>query len=290
MIQSFASGDVATVLAGEKASAAQVAKFRHQLGLDRPVLVQYGDYLWKALHGNLGHSYFGNQEPVVRILEEVMPMTIKVALYAILVASFFGVLLGTLASIRENKPEDWTVLSVSTLGVTIPTFVLAPILIYIFALRLDYLPQTWEIPLRGPEWKYLLLPVLILAARPAASITRLTRSSMVETLRMEFIRMAIAKGVPQTTLIFKHALRNAILPVVTSIGTNFGYLLTGSFIIERFFRLPGVGSKTIEAMQMRDTPVIQGCIIATGALFVFVNLVVDLAIPLIDPRVREGAL
>jgi len=290
VIQSFASGDVATILAGEKASPMMVEHLRHQLGLDRPLLVQYFDFLWKALHGDLGHSYFSTQQSVVSIIAQNLPMTMEIASIAIVLSAIIGILFGTIAAVYEERSQDWAILSLSTLGVTIPTFVLAPILVYIYSLRLDELPQTWEIPLRDAEWKYLLLPVIILAARPTASIIRLTRSSMVETLRQEFIRMAVAKGVPRGSLIFKHALRNAILPVVTSIGTNFGYLLSGSFIIERFFRLPGIGAKTIEAMQQRDTPVIQGCIIATGALFVLVNLIVDLSVPLLDPRVRDTAL
>jgi peptide/nickel transport system permease protein len=288
--QSLAVGDAATALAGDKATAAQVIELRHTMGLDRPFLIQFVDYLDKICHGDFGHSYFGQQQPVLKILETNMPVTMKVAFLAMILAAGVGILLGTLAAVYRGKFGDQSVLTISTLGVTLPNFVLAPILVYIFALKLDQLPQTWEIPLQGPEWKYLILPVCILAARPMAMLTRLTRASMIETLSQEFMRTAVAKGVPPIGLIFRHGLRNAILPVVTAIGTSFGFLLTGSFVIERFFRLPGVGFKTIEAIQLRDTPVIQGCVMATGALFIVVNLLVDIALPILDPRIREAQI
>jgi ABC-type dipeptide/oligopeptide/nickel transport system permease component len=174
------------------------------------------------------------------------------------------------------------------LGVTLPNFVLAPILVYIFAVKLDMLPTTWESDLRAPEWMYLLLPVVVLSLRPTALITRLTRASMIETLKQEFIRTAIAKGVPRFRLVTKYALRNAILPVITSIGTTFGFLLTGSFVAERVFTIPGVGSETIEAILRKDVPVIQGCVLATGIMFVVINTIVDLLLPILDPRIREA--
>lgn len=290
MIQSLASGDVANLLAGEKATHHQIEMIRAQYGLNKPLLVQYGHFLLNALQGNLGHSYFGAQPTVVSILKTTLPMTMTLAFSAIILAAVVAIPFGTIAAIKENKVADFSILSLSILAVTIPTFVLAPLLVYVFALRLDYLPQTWDNPLRGPVFYYLLMPVVILAARPTATLVRLTRSSVLETMRMEFVKLAIAKGVSPVRLYTKHILRNAMLPVVTAIGTNFGYLLGGSFIIEQFFRLPGVGSRTIEAMLSRDTPVIQGCIIATGALFVLVNLLVDIAVPLLDPTVRGSAL
>lgn len=288
--QSLAAGDAATALAGEKATPQQVTALRHELGLDRPFLVQYFDFLGKAIHGDLGHSYYGQQRLVREIIAANLPMTMTIAFDAMLLAAAVGILLGTLAAVRQGHFADRSVLTLSTLGVTVPNFVLAPILVYIFALRLDQLPQTWEVPLRDSAWKYLLLPVIILAARPMALLTRLTRASMIETMAQEFIRTAIAKGVPPLSLIFKHGLRNAILPVVTAIGTSFGFLLTGSFVIERFFRLPGIGFQTIDAISRRDTPLIQGCILVTGAVFILVNMAVDIMVPILDPRVRESGV
>ena len=214
----------------------------------------------------------------------------KIAFLAMLLAAAVGITLGTIAAVRETQWPDRGVLTISTLGVTLPNFVLAPILAYFFAIRLNWLPLTWEVNLRGPEIFYLILPVAILSARPMASITRLTRASMIETLHQEFIRLATAKGVPTFRLITRHALRNAILPVITSMGSQFGILLTGSFTVELAFQMPGVGMATIEAINQRDTPVILAAVLVTGAVFVLVNLAVDLMLPMLDPRIREAQI
>ena len=179
-------------------------------------------------------------------------------------------------------------LTISTLGVTLPNFVLAPILVYIFALKMDRLPQTWAVDRIAPDIVYMILPVIVLAARPMAMLTRLTRASMVDTLQQEFIRTAVAKGVSPAGVVFKHALRNAILPVITAIGTSFGFLLTGSFVVERFFVLPGLGREAIEAIQQGNVPVVQACILITGGMFISINLLVDLVQPILDPRIREA--
>jgi ABC-type dipeptide/oligopeptide/nickel transport system permease component len=238
--------------------------------------------------GDFGRSYYGTKEPVADVLKRSIPITSLIAFCAIVLASFVGILLGTIAAVFQNRIPDRSLLTLSTLGVTLPNFVLAPILQYIFAIRLNQLPLTWETELRAPIYFYLLLPVTILAARPAALLTRLTRASMIETMGQEFIRTAVAKGVPSGRLIVRHALRNAILPVITAIGTSFGFLLTGSFVIERAFAIPGIGSATIEAIQKGDMPVIQACVLVTGAMFIFLNLLVDLALPILDPRIRES--
>jgi ABC-type dipeptide/oligopeptide/nickel transport system permease component len=290
-----APGDPALVRAGDKASLQTIARIRHEMGLDRPWPVRYVDFIEKAVHLDFGTSYYGTQEPVGNIIKRDIPMTARTASCAILLATIVGILLGTAAAVRQNRFTDRTILAISTLGVTVPTFVLAPILVYIYCLQLNQLPQTWQ-PLAdqrastAPDWVYLLLPVVVLAARPTALLTRLTRASMIDTLQQEFIRTAVAKGVPPMRLIFRHALRNAILPVITAIGTSFGFLLTGSFVVERFFTLPGIGSETIDAMGRGDTPVIQACVILTGAMFIVVNLLVDVILPLLDPRIREAQI
>lgn len=284
----LAPGDPARYVAGEKATEEQYQRIREQMGLNKPLLERYGTYIGNISHGDWGTSYQGIHEPVADVLKRSVPMTAKVAVLAIVLASFIGITLGTIAAIRENRFADRSILTISTLGVTLPNFVLAPILVYIFAVRLNQLPVGWEVELRGPEWMYLLLPVIVLSLRPMAMLTRLTRASMVETLRQEFIRTAIAKGVPPFRIYTKYALRNAILPVVTTIGTTFGFLLTGSFVVERFFIMPGIGSKTIEAILSNDVPVIQACVLVTGFMFVVVNTLVDLALPILDPRIREA--
>ena len=290
LASALAPGDPARYIAGEKATEEQYQRIREQMGLNQPLPVRYGKYLLNLSHGDWGNSYQGIHEPVSDILKRTVPMTAKVALLAITLASFIGITLGTIAAIRENRFADRSILTLSTLGVTLPNFVLAPILVYIFAVRLDKLPVGWEVELRGPEWYYLILPVIVLSLRPTAMLTRLTRASMVETLRQEFIRTATAKGVPPFRLYTKYALRNAILPVVTTIGTTFGFLLTGSFVVERFFIMPGIGSRTIEAIQSNDFPVIQACVLVTGAMFVVVNTLVDISLPILDPRIREAQI
>jgi ABC-type dipeptide/oligopeptide/nickel transport system permease component len=191
-----------------------------------------------------------------------------------------------LGAIFEGRWVDKAVLTFGTLGVTIPNFVLAPILILVFALNLDLLPTSWSENRVAPDFYYLLLPVLTLSLRPMATLTRLTRASMIDTLGQDFIRLAIAKGVPRFRLYLRHGLRNAIMPVVTAIGTSFGFLLTGSFVVERAFTVPGMGSLAIEAIQKRDVPTIQATTLVAGFLFIFINLLVDLLQPLLDPRVR----
>lgn len=286
----MAKGDPARIIAGEKATEEQYQRIFVQMGLDKPIPIRYGIYLSGLMRGDLGKSYQGTHEPVSDILKRSLPMTAKIAVLSILLASIVGITLGTIASIRENRFADRSILTLSTLGVTLPNFVLAPVLVYIFAIKLNKLPVSWESELRGPEWMYLLLPVVVLSLRPMAMLTRLTRASMVETLRQEFIRTGIAKGVPPFRLVTKYALRNAILPVITTIGTTFGFLLTGSFVVERFFVIPGIGSKTIEAINSNDIPVIQACVLATGFMFVIVNTIVDLSLPILDPRIREAQI
>jgi ABC-type dipeptide/oligopeptide/nickel transport system permease component len=288
MADELAPGDAADILAGEKSTPAQVQELRHQLGLDRPWPERYIEFIGKAVHLDFGRSYFGTKREVRELILEKLPLTALVAFCAIILASIIGIAAGTIAGIYRTRPPDTVLLIVSTLGVTIPTFVLAPILVYYFSTVKDMLPATWETTMRAPLIYYLILPVTILAARPAALLTRVTRASIIDTLQQEFIRTAIAKGVPTRRLIFKHALRNAILPVVTVIGTSFGFLLTGSFVLESVFTIPGIGKDGIEAIVMGDMPRIQGITLVTGLLFVLLNLVVDVLLPLLDPRIREA--
>jgi peptide/nickel transport system permease protein len=283
-----APGDAATIEAGEKATPEQVERLRRQMGLDQPWPGRYAAYVGRAVQGDFGKSSFGVKEPVGDIVRRALPMTAKIASLSILLAAAIGVTLGTIAGLKQNRLADRAVLTISTLGVTVPNFVLAPVLVYFFGVQLNYLPLTWEVELVAPEYYYLILPVAILAARPAALLTRLTRASMIDTLNQEFIRMAVAKGVPRGRLIVKHALRNAILPVITAIGTSFGVLLTGSFIIEQAFALPGLGKETILAITRTDMPVIQACVLVTGSMYILLNLLVDLMLPLLDPRIRES--
>ena len=283
-----APGDAATIEAGEKATLADVQRIRHQMGLDRPWPVRYVETMVHAAQGDFGKSYTGIKEPVGKIIAEKLPLTAWLAALAIIVASAVGITLGTIAGVTRNRGPDRLILTLSTLGVTIPNFVLAPVLVFIFAVKMQQLPVGWAENRPEGDFYYLLLPVLILAARPAALIARLTRASMIETLQQEFVRTAIAKGVPRLKLYLRHALRNAILPVVTAIGTTFGVLLTGSFIVESAFNIPGIGLRTVDAIKSLDMPVVQACVFVTGALFITINTLVDLVLPLLDPRIRES--
>ncbi len=280
-------GDAANILAGDKATPQQVENIREQLGLNRAWPIRYVEFLGKAATLDFGKSYYGTKRNVREMILEKLPMTATLAITAIILAAIIGITFGTLASIYRTRPPDTAVLLFSTLGVTVPTFVLAPTLVYYFSTKMDLLPPAWETNLRAPVWMYLLLPVGILAARPSALLTRVTRASMIETMQQEFIRTAIAKGVPTGRLIFRHALRNAILPVITVIGTSFGFLLTGSFVLETVFTIPGIGQEGIDAILQGDMPRIQGIVLTTGFLFLLLNLLVDIMLPILDPRIRE---
>lgn len=284
----MAPGDAATLIAGEKATPAQVQRLRHEMGLDRPWPVRYVEFVGRATRFDFGTSYHGTKEPVSAIILRSLPMTLRLATLSIIFATLVGVTLGTLAGVFRDGWVDRTVLTLSTLGVTTPNFVLAPLLVYLFAVKLDYLPTTWAVRLKGPEYLYLILPVLVLSARTTATITRLTRAAMIDTLGMEFIRLAVAKGVPPWRVVLFHGLRNAILPVLTTIGTSFGFLLTGSFVVETVFTMPGLGYAGINAILQQDSPVILATTLVAGALFVLVNLAVDLVLPIVDPRIRES--
>lgn len=284
----LAPGDAARIIVGEKGSEAAYQQVRKELGLDLPIATRFVSFIGDAARGDFGRSYVGTREPVADKVKRNLPMTLRIAAWAILLATAAGILLGTLAAIKEDRWLDKVILTLSTLGVTVPNFVLAPVLVLIFAVNLDVLPTTWTSDRAASDFYYLVLPVTILSLRPMASITRLTRASMIDTLKQEFIRLAIAKGVAPFRVITKHALRNAILPVLTSIGTSFGFLLTGSFIIETAFTLPGLGREAIEAIQKRDIPTIQATTLVAGAIFILINLVIDVLLPILDPRIREA--
>lgn len=286
----IAPGDAALVRAGEKAPREAVERLREEMGLNRPWPVRYVEFLGKAAVLDFGDSIVGTRQPVRDTLARALPVTMRIAVLAILLAAIVGIALGTVAAINENRVADRAVLSLSTLGVTIPNYVLLPVLVYVFALQLDQLPTSWAPDGQrvAPDVFYLAIPVVVLALRPMATLTRLMRASMLDTLRQEFVRLAVAKGVPRWRLYTRHCLRNAIIPVLTAIGTSFGYLLTGSFVVENAYLVPGIGKAAIEAITQRDTPMILASVLVTGAMFVVVNLIVDLLLPLVDPRIRES--
>ncbi len=278
----LAPGDPIRMILGERSDPQAVAQVRRELGLDRPWYEQYARFVWNAVKGDFGISLY-NRRPVGDILRESFPATATLATLAILLAVTVGIPAGIVSAVWHNRlPDRLSMLGV-VLGISVPNFVLATLLILLFSVRLGWLPVAgWGAP------EYLLLPVVVLAARPSASIARFTRTSMLEVLQQDYIRTARAKGVPERMVILKHALPNALLPVVTVVGNAFGYLLTGSFIVETVFAVPGVGYKSIEAILRRDYPVIQATTLLFAFLFIVVNLLVDIIYTRLDPRVRFG--
>lgn len=288
-----APGDAATFRAGDKATYQQVEKLRETMGLNRPWPVRYVEFVGNAAQLKFGNSTQGTQQPIKDTLAKALPISMKIAAMAIVFAATLGILMGMWAAVKENKFVDKAILSFSTLGVTIPNYVLLPMLVLFASPKyMDVLPTSYELPdlQKAPEFFYLAIPIFVLALRPMATLTRLMRASMVDTLKQEFVRLAVAKGVSKARLYWKHCFRNALIPVLTAIGTSFGYLLTGSFVVESAYLVPGIGKTAIEAISQRDTPMILATTLVTGFLFIAVNLIVDILLPLVDPRIRESQI
>ncbi len=275
-------GDPARLLLGQRADIASVEALRKQLGLDRPLYEQYVNYLWRVLHGDLGRSFATNRD-VVETIAERIPATALLAVSAITLASILGILLGIFSALRANTWLDTTIMTTALLGISLPSFVTGLLFALLFGVLLQWLPISGYIN-RG--WEYLLLPMITLGVRPLSIIARLTRSSMLEVLHQEYIRTAKAKGLPQSAVLFKHALRNALNPVVTTVSAWFAALLAGTFFIEYIFNWPGIGTVAINAIEKLDYPVIQGVVLFTAVVFVIINLLVDIIYAFLDPKIK----
>lgn len=267
---------------------AMVEQLRRQYGLDQPLGVQYIRFLGRLLHGDLGRS-IQTQEPVLQAVLARLPATLQLAVAAMVVAVAIAVPAGVTAAARQHSVWDHAAVFGSLLGVSIPNFWLALLLMLIFSLELRWLPLSgmgdWQ---QGPGdvLRHLVLPAVTLGTSMAALLTRLTRSGMLEVLRQEYVRAARAKGLAQRVVIWRHGLRNALIPVVTVAGIQFGHLLGGSVIVETIFGWPGVGRLAVNAIWKRDLPVIQGTVLIFTLLFVLVNLAVDVLYACLDPRIR----
>lgn len=269
------------IILGQHADRERIQQLEHEYGLDRPPLVQYGNYVWNAMHGDLGRSFYNVNRPVTKMIAELFPTTAFLAGMAMAFAILVGLPAGIIAAINHNRWLDRTTLFGVLLAVSLPAFVLAPILVLVFAIRLQWLPPSgWDSTL------HYVLPVLVLAARPTALLSRFMRSSMLEVVRQDYIRTARAKGLSEARVLVKHAFKNAFLPVLTVIGNTFGFLLSGSFVVETIFTIPGIGYESIQSILRRDYPVIQGVALLVAAIFILVNLIVDILYAVIDPRVR----
>jgi peptide/nickel transport system permease protein len=281
LILQLVPGDPVQIMLGQTgASAAQMATLRHELGLDQPVWMQYWRFLTNALHGNLGMSIVQRQ-PVGSLILEQLPYTIQLTVAGMVVAVVVGMGAGVVAAIRPNSWVDGIVMVAATVGVAIPGFWLALLLIYAFAVYFQLLPATG-----GIGWKPLIMPAITLGLGGAAVIARLTRASMLEVLRQEYIVTARAKGVTGRAVLLHHALKNALIPVITVVGLQFGSLLSGAVIIETVFARPGIGRLAVDAILNKDYPLVQGTILVAAVAYVLTNLAVDLVYMFVDPRIR----
>ncbi len=281
-------GDPVAMMLGSEATGEQIAEVRARLGLDRPFQERMLDWYTRVLRGDLGESYFLSQS-VSEALVERFPITVSLSVLALMVAATLGILAGIVAGVRQGSWTDWTVMVMAMLGLSLPVFWLALNLIFVFSVKLGWLPTGGYVPLaKDPVGfvKHLALPGVTLGLVHAAVIARITRSSMVEVLRQEYVQAARAKGLRERTVVFRHAFRNALLPVITILGISTGELLAGSVITETVFNLPGVGRLIIDAVRRRDYPVVQGGILFITFSYLLVNLIVDLVYAWVNPRIR----
>ena len=274
-------GDPATMLVSHfGASARDIEILREQLGLNDPFLVRFGRFVWGAVQGDLGKSFQQNR-PVARILLENTPPTVLLTLLAVALATVMGVLTGILAAVRRGTWTDFLTMLASLLGISMPGFWLGLMLMLLFAVQLRWLPALGD-----QTWRGIVLPALTLALPASAIVARLTRSSMLEVLREDYLRSARAKGLRERTVIFRHALRNALISVITFVGLQFGLLLGGSVVVESLFSRQGLGQLVVAAVFARDIPIVQGWCLLVAATYSLVNLAVDLSYALVNPRIR----
>lgn len=305
-----AGGDPATLMLGSRADPDAIAELRAELGLDRPLWVQYVDFLSGAVRGDFGRSYRSNS-PVVAEIAARFPATIELAVAAMGIAVVVGVVVGTVAAVRRHTIFDYLSSAGVLLGISIPTFWLGIILIIVFGLWLRWLPISGRVDPRlgadpsvpfltvtsllqgnwavaGDAFRHLILPALTLAAWPAAIVARMTRASLLESLGQDYAHTARGKGLPERLIVVRHAARNALLPVLTVVGLEFGTLLGGAVVTETIFAWPGLGQLTVAAIGARDYQVIQGVVVLLAAVFVVLNLMVDVLYAVLDPRIRYG--
>jgi peptide/nickel transport system permease protein len=281
-------GDPAAIIAGDTATPEQLERIRTSLGLNEPLMTQFITWVGKILHGDLGVSLISNV-PVLNMIGQRLEPTISIALTTMILAIVVAVPLGVIAAWKHDTWIDRCVMGLSVLGFSVPVFVVGYVLVQIFAIELRWLPVQGFRSISkgfGPFFERALLPTLALSFIYIALIARMTRASMLDVLGEDYVRTARAKGIAEGSVLMKHALRNAAVPVITVIGTGFGLLISGVVVTESVFNLPGIGRLTVDAVLARDYPVIQGVILLTSALYVAINLLIDVAYTLLDPRIR----
>lgn len=280
-------GDPVVILFGMEVSQDELAKVRHELGLDRPLHIQYLSYIERALKGDMGRSIH-SKKPVWEEIKDRFPATLELTTISIMIAAIFGIIVGVISAVKQYSIFDHMSMVSALAGISIPIFLLGLLLMWFFSLFLGWLPTGgrpdcfWCLD----KLKYLILPSLTLSGTSLPMIARLTRSTMLEVIRQEYITTARAKGLAERRVIFKHALRNALIPVVTYMGLQYAILLGGAVVTEQIFSWPGMGRLVVEAIRSRDYPVIQGCVLFMAFISVITNLLVDILYGIIDPKIH----
>ena len=281
-------GDPAAVIAGDVATADDIQRIREKLGLNEPFLVQFGGWVWRLLHGDLGTSIFTNL-PVTKLIGQRVQPTVSLTLLTLVIAVLIAVPLGVIAAAKVGTWTDRLVMGFSVLAFSVPVFVLAYLLISLFSIHLEWLPVQGYRPLGEGLWpwlSHLILPSIALGTVYMALIARITRAAMLDVLAQDYIRTANAKGLAPRAVLTRHALKNAGVPIVTVIGIGVALLISGAIVTETVFAIPGIGRLTVDAILRRDYPVIQGVILLFSGIYVLINLAVDLSYRLFDPRIR----
>ncbi len=289
-LQQLMPGDPALVLAGDSADAQTVSQIRNELWLDRPLPVQYVHWLGRLLHGNLGYSW-RNREQVTTLIGQKLPVTLQLGVMAFVIALAIGIPAGVVAAVRRNSIWDYLANVIGLAGLSTPTFWLGIMMILLISVRLGWLPPSGYVPLTDNWVRSLattIMPAFVLGNAIAAVLMRHTRSAMLGALGQDFIRTARAKGLRERVVIVRHALRNALIPVVTLGALELGTLFSGAVLTEQVFSIPGFGKMIVDAVFNRDYPVVQGVVLVTATLFVLLNLLADLLYVLINPRLRAA--
>ena len=274
-------GDPIAQMLGEGAPAADLQAARHAYGLDLPLGQQYFNYWKGVLHGDLGTSFRYNQS-VTKLLLQRYPYTLQLTIAALVVAILLSIPAGVHSARTRNAFDDRAISVVSLFGLSFPNFALGPILILVFSIKVGWLPVSG-----AGRFANLVLPAITMGTALAAILTRMVRTSMLEELSQDYIRTARAKGLNETTVVYRHALRNAMIPVITVLGLQFGALLAGAIVTEKIFSWPGIGRLTVDAISNRDYYVVQGCILAIGLTYVLVNFLTDFVYSVVNPRIRQ---
>ena len=292
LILRLVPGDPAAAILGANATTAQVCQVRIELGLNKPIYTQFASWLGGVLHGSFGQDYVNDQSITAEIGSR-LPVTLELACFAFVLAAVVAIPAGVLAAVWRDSWLDRCVKAFSVLGIAVPDFVLGILAILLFSLTLGVVPSSGFVPLSaslGGNLRSLILPAAALAAGLAGVLTRVTRAAMLDILQADYIRLARANGMAPGSIVFRYALRNAAIPIVTVAGMQAGYLLGGTVVVEQLFAIPGIGQLIVQAMLNRDYPVVQACVLIFVVAFILVNLVSDVTYALLNPRLRGASV